>query len=224
MAKAFLPQNLPASHYASARWWDGTPFTTQQRLLGAGKEHWQAWQTLCGLRGCPRLGHEPMGHPQVPEKQPIHGCVHGSKKPMPTHMPFSEQKGVPSRLVAPRESRDDMVNTNPRDHLPLPLCAAPSIHDACLMFGPFQRQCVTLHLSLWPKLHWQERHLTQELHTFLGWAATETVTPHMGGQLYSLYEMPRSRVSQQQRLWMVRTPRGMMGCIQSKNLGKQNIE
>lgn len=74
-------------------------------------QHLQAWQTLCGLRGCRSLGHEPMGHPQVPEKRPIHGCVLGAKKPMPAHMPFSEQKEVPSRLVAPRKSRDDVVWT-----------------------------------------------------------------------------------------------------------------
>lgn len=32
------------------------PFTTQQGLLGAGKVHLQAWQTLCGLRGWPSWG------------------------------------------------------------------------------------------------------------------------------------------------------------------------
>lgn len=83
-----------------------------QGLRGVGKEHMQAWQTLCGLS----LRHEPVAQEEVTlaihrsQRNSLFTAVFwGPKKPMSAHIPFSEHKEVPSRLVAPKEFRDDMV-------------------------------------------------------------------------------------------------------------------
>lgn len=111
--------------------WNPLPNSAaQQGLPGVGKEQMQAQQTLCGLRSRPSLGHEPIGqkeltpcHPQALGKQfqPNHDYilgadgVPGQKKPMSAHGPFSEHEDIPSRSMAPKESRDDMGMRHSQD-------------------------------------------------------------------------------------------------------------